>query len=621
MTDLSVETLMNRGLNKEAALIYNQFGNEYRNLSDISPLDGIIEQKLRMYAADKMAEIDDYSDIIKKINNCYPSLKKICSRPKSHLKSINEVRPIDTVKRIGYESISYLASHSEDWLARTAAGLKPARLFSRVEEVDYHIYENRVVKILIDTIIRFIITKIDILENKYGQIQIMVNRDTQTYSYDFDRDFQIAVNTLLPRGLITEDEHLIKGGRLAKEMLNGLKNIKRKFIELKQSRLYKLLYNTKQILNPLDETNILLFDKDYNNVFYLWKEMHFYLTGELNEEAKEETSGNQQESYYDFCYSLVQFSLDSLKFESVNTNYFIRKQDNIAANLIQDEHFIKLNIKDITKRSMPIENGLVVPLEPGKKLGKFSRCGNDEKLFWENDVTDKEIEEFCKKLVVSSDYQEKNIQSRQYKNLNIKILDINKNAGKPKEAYINIYPVCCEIQEDEEYKFKRYIQTNHLFEDKKAGNFNIVALPLVQKTEQKLTDYAVNLENNIAVLPISLFDINSYRRMQRIFLRQLLDFTSDKCPNCGNDTRGTVNGMECDKCKLIITNTKCPLEECGHEFKYIWFRVTEEKIKSMQIINNDDFFNKDGLFKYKNVIDLKIEENKLSPICPKCYKL
>ena len=92
---------------------------------------------------------------------------------KSHLKAVNEVRPIETVKRIGYESIPYLAAHSEDWLARTASGLKPARLFSRVEDDEFQIYENRVTKTLIDLILSFLRKKENIDEIYTSTFEIL----------------------------------------------------------------------------------------------------------------------------------------------------------------------------------------------------------------------------------------------------------------------------------------------------------------------------------------------------------------------------------------------------------------------------------------------------------------
>ena len=113
---------------------YEQFYYEFR-CAGLDEISSIQHGSLKLYAVDQSTEVYDYTDVFDQIETAFNAFNVICERPKSHLKAVNEVRPIETVKRIGYESIPYLAAHSEDWLARTASGLKPARLFSRVEEL------------------------------------------------------------------------------------------------------------------------------------------------------------------------------------------------------------------------------------------------------------------------------------------------------------------------------------------------------------------------------------------------------------------------------------------------------------------------------------------------------
>ena len=134
---------------------YKDFGEAFR-LHAQDPIAAVCNGDIPLYAIDNSLEDDDWIDVFDKIGFAKKYFANICKKPKSHLKSVNEIRPIDTVKRVGYESIPYLASHSEDWLTRTATGLKPARLFSRVEDDDFFIYENRVTKTLIDIVITYL---------------------------------------------------------------------------------------------------------------------------------------------------------------------------------------------------------------------------------------------------------------------------------------------------------------------------------------------------------------------------------------------------------------------------------------------------------------------------------
>jgi hypothetical protein len=604
----NIQHFIDRGLNPQYTSQYERFGDEYDKLVNIKPLDGIQKRMLRMYAVEQSTKIDDITKTLDKLKECLPSIRKICNKPKSHLKSINEIRPIDTVKRVGYESIPYLASHSEDWLARTATGLKPARLFSRVEEEDFQIYENRVVKTLIDMICNYLKNYVLDLEYKYHQMEGILNSEMQTQSFGFDKGFQIAVSLLIPNnylGVNSKQNEFI----LAEKLLKESKNLLNKYYDLKKSGLYKLLYHTRSVTNPLNETNILLLDKDYKKAYILWKEIQLRCALEKNDELKEKIA-DVQKPYRNFIYAIIEFTLDSLGFKDINGRF---ERNNISVCVNKKDSDFCINIKDIKKRELVIGRKLVVPIHAGETSGKFSYDG--AKLYWEINATENEIENFCKILKEGLKKQEKsNEQSHNYTQLKSAITDTNKKAKKIKEINLNIIPICCKIEDDELVSFRNCIQKEVI----KNGN-NIIVLPMITHNEQNLTNYAVNSDNDFFILPISLFDINSYRRLQKIIIRHITKFDVDKCPYCGNDINKIENGHKCVSCGLIITETTCPNEKCKHSYKYIWYSTKEEKLKEMYKIFDNDFFNKDSLFQYKDIVDMKIsEEHKLIPICPKC---
>jgi len=612
---MPIRNFIDRGLSPENASNYKQFGDEYGNLGDITPLDGIINKSLRMYAVDQIVKKDEsLPEILKKMEECFPAIKKICNRPKSHLKSINEIRPIDTVKRVGYESISYLASHSEDWQAKTAAGLKPARLFSRVEEEDFQIYENRVVKTLIDKVCGKLKKYVSDLEHKYHQINGIMNSGTRAWSFGFNKEFQIAVNKLIPDNY--QGGNKILGDlESAEEMRKKSKYLKNKYYDLKKSRLYKLLYNAKTVTNPLNETNMLLLDRDYRKVFVLWKEAQRLRAFEENEELKKEKF-DVREPYQNFIRALIQFTLDALKFEfKKEYDRFERNNDNLSARITEEKSAYRLIIKDIKKRELVVREDCV-PVRKGEKSGKFHYDGI--RLYWENDTAEDEIEAFCKKLKDGLNRQERNNeQNRKYSELKSGITGVNRAAGDIMEKSIYIMPVCCGIGDDEPVKFKYSAREDPTVKNilSEKDNAIVIALPLITYNEQKLTDYAVNTDANLAILPLSLFDINSYRRLQKIILRHITEFGTDKCPYCGGDTR---NG-KCVNCELIITKTACSEVNCKHVYKYLRYPTTEEKLREMLNVSDNDFFNKDSLFQYTDIVNMKIDEElKLIPVCPKC---
>lgn len=446
-----IRQLISRGISLNFAKAYEEFGSEYEILESELPLESIKAKKLRLYAVDQSTTIKDITELLKNIKDCLPALKNICARPKSHLKSINEVRPIDTVKRVGYESISYLASHSEDWLARTVSGLKPARLFSRVEEDDFAIYENKVVKTLIDKVSRFLKDSINDLEYKYNQIQGILNSsETNLQGFGFDKGFQKAISELIPDTFM--GEVTIKKLQLAETMLTEVKYLRKAFNDLKQSRLYRLLHRKKPVSNPLNETNILLFDKGYKNVFFLWKYMQNVIVHEQEIEIKPDIS-KTNEAYCNFCKALVHYALHSLNFSQTSENSFVR--DNLSVNVssgkdkskeaVSKPEFLEpsqltIQFRDITKCKIGINSSLQIPLSDGAIFGKFSRTGNE--LFWDNDISEDEIEAFCKQLVTAKNTHSPEEEKQRRLSLRLKsvIFEANKKAGTPKTKNIIIIP-------------------------------------------------------------------------------------------------------------------------------------------------------------------------------------
>ena len=63
--------------------------------------------------------------------------------------------------------------------------------------------------------------------------------------------------------------------------------------------------------------------------------------------------------------------------------------------------------------------------------------------------------------------------------------------------------------------------------------FTIIALPICRENEQKAITYAKNIKDTVLILPLTMFDIHSFRRLQNIFLRQILSLCISKCPCCG----------------------------------------------------------------------------------------
>ncbi len=609
-------------LSSKYAKAYDQFQSEYLK-KKTNEIDSIRNGALRLYAVDQTTEVYDWKEVFKAIEDAFNAFKNICEKPKSHLKAVNDVRPIETVKRIGYESIPYLASHSEDWLARTASGLKPARLFSRVEDDEYQIYENRVVKTLIDLILGFLRRTEKSLRDQRDQLRGIINSGVQTGSFGFDVSFQKAVSELMSSDK-KGNEYRSKSLEKAEELQSWAYRLLKKYRSLRKTRLYRYLKNARPVLNPLNETNILVMDKQYSVVFKLWKTIHNAIVSKAVEDESQYAFEDIYDDYLQFCSTLCGYAAHVLNFELISDGKYKREGDNIELSVEKTEYYVNLVLFDKEKRSVEVAHGFDIPIYPGEYYPDENGFFYDGRILsWPNDVSDAMIEEFCG--LFKNKGRKDNDQGdekRKYNALKSLIIQVQHSYKTPKKSLVKIIPIVAEISMENRASFIEIIDSAADGLKSEIPNEDIlIALPICNENEQKVTVYAREQGQKVSIVPLTMFDINSYRRIQNVLYKHILKLDKGKCLNCGGDVRSYDGQFICDNCnQLTLTRTKCPNSECKYEYYYLNYDVSEETIGKMEAVKPDDYYQWDSLFQYKDIVNMRIDNGKIRTICPCCHQ-
>lgn len=598
-------------------LPYENFYDKYQAL-DGDPLQAVLNRKIPVYAL-PAPEMKDYQKILDDIAKAYPNIRAACEKPRSHLKSINEIRPIETVKRIGHESIPYLAMHSEDWLARTASGLKPSRLYSRVEEDDFQIYENRVIKTMIDDAVTYLRRKrqeVTALQDQLDQIIDIYN--VKMDSFGFDASHQICVSKIM--GKATDYDSFTqetKQREATEEQLEIIRKLQRQFEELKNSRLYRSNYRSRRVTGSLLQTNILMMDKNYHQAVLLWKPLREALIKddtEMRDWAGDDhmTSAQAEDAYISYCDVICRFALDSLGFSQVQPDVFDRENDEIRVTLERNGSRIILSIADNGIHLLPTDGEVLSPIEPGESFGPFSYDGTH--ISWRQILTKEEIESFSG---LHRKNKRKGAEKKYAKALHDRLDDMNKRSTHDNHRIL-LLPSFCQLTDANELQYKS--QTEKGMEklcEETGAEKGFVLMPLYEKNQWDIMDYAMYEEEKVGFLPVSVYDINSYRRIRNILLRYIVRITDQHCPCCGRNTVKSGKGDFCRNCGNLYVR-KIRSSKYSEEYSYIWQEISEKGLRELAELKEEPSHARfDSRFQYKNTLPMVVLDNRLEPVFPR----
>lgn len=142
---------------------------------------------------------------------------------------------------------------------------------------------------------------------------------------------------------------------------------------------------------------------------------------------------------------------------------------------------------------------------------------------------------------------------------------------------------------------------------KKESEYKVLILPMTENADVEADEKIIVTPSGVDSVRLSLYDIDSFRRVQQILLRAMIyaDKVREVCPFCGKTLAETEVGFECGACRTVIIKNICP--ETGREYYSTaikHFRKHKDK-------------GGEGLYHYRNITPLSAEG---APLCPACGK-
>ena len=251
-------------------------------------------------------------DWIDVIEDACPYIDIIVRQPKIALIREENTVKIEKSKKITVASIKDLSKHTEyiNKVDKKTKSVEPKKILDVRNEETYNIYENRFLYTLIDSLLKFVLEKEELLNNFELSDDKVLEYSAKTVT-DFEKiDVELKVTSeTLPTAKVDKK---IKDE--IKKIKARIKRIKEYISSWQRSEMYKALEkaHVSFIKPPIKKTNIILKNPNFRIAVKLWE---YLLKFEDDEDTKENDTDNGNDvlkGFLDHSFLIDYLVLDSL---------------------------------------------------------------------------------------------------------------------------------------------------------------------------------------------------------------------------------------------------------------------------------------------------------------------
>lgn len=241
------------------------------------------------------------------LRNNFKILEWICELPETEIRLEDLKQPIDRSRRMAKRALADLASHSEDWLRVTKRGPIPKHITSSIREEELAIYENRLVRTLIDRSVFHLGRLIEaVIRDEKAK------NDLRGTTENFRKEERIFGSV----GVESTSESI---SQIA-ERRERLEELRDSIRALKQSTL-GIATNEVQGVTELHVTNLLANEQRYREMVPIWEALRRYEgSGERGDATLTELWLSRQADLAAYLHLLVARSLQFLGASEIAPN-------------------------------------------------------------------------------------------------------------------------------------------------------------------------------------------------------------------------------------------------------------------------------------------------------------
>lgn len=283
---------------------------------------------------------------IKTIESYFPSIEKIILNPKSGLKYLEEIVPIEKAKKIRSNSIRHLASHTHFIREIRDEVVMPKKIMTTETDIDYGTYENRFVMTLIERLFNFVRSRHELIKDNIISYQKKHFNYTSTFHIS-DLEIDMNLDVVFKEDLEDKSINIYNKG-----ILERVEYLSKRVTSIRNSPFMTLMAGEKKVMPPIMQTNVILKNVDFRNCYVLWLFLDRYNTLAYDVTVKE------KDMTFDRSYQDAVERLALNTFTMVAFNQGVRKPsyDEIVEKEIIKKAFkiANIHVNDIVDTPEPI---------------------------------------------------------------------------------------------------------------------------------------------------------------------------------------------------------------------------------------------------------------------------
>jgi len=203
---------------------------------------------------------------IKAIEDAMDAMEVICNNPKSVLKGEYELVKVEKAKRVDHVAVKYLSTHTNYIKSIKPDGsIVPSEVLTKNYEDSIATYENRFVYTLIKRIKVFLHSKYEEIKGK------LINKNSTILNYDSQFKCGTAnIKCKLELNVDTPTRTNTPTYKTNDELMKTINHLMLRLKVLEKTKFCITLRNAKQVLPPIQKTNVLIKNIYYYSCYKAW---------------------------------------------------------------------------------------------------------------------------------------------------------------------------------------------------------------------------------------------------------------------------------------------------------------------------------------------------------------